>query len=403
MFYNPEFIIMKNNIISKKGNLSFEIPYQIYDLIKNNELSNIENLYTEIFNYLEKNNIIIKGDGNYNPFIINNDQHNNLRLFIQLTKNCNLSCLHCFQGSEKLSNPIIKFNDLKDIINEAIEKGIYKIDFTGGEISTLNYIEELFEFLNNKPICSNIFTNLAFNNKKIINSIINCKSISTVITSVDYFRKSKHDYFRGAKGAYERTINNIKILRDNNIDVIVNTMILKDNRNEILDIIRYFNNMGVNVQLDTLVLRGNAIKNEKQISSDNNEEKFIYEILKQENLINEKFKYSMTKVGCGIGKNLIFLDNNLKYQLCPGLTDDLDSFFFMGKTLTSAINKLKNVNIQCKVKNCEYINDCSYGCREKSLFENGNIYSRDNTFCSLREKIGDLYEKENRISDTKTN
>ena len=58
-----------------------------------------------------------------------------VELWFHTGTNCNLSCPFCFEGSKPRDNRIefITLEDIKPFIAEAVELGVAKFSFTGGE------------------------------------------------------------------------------------------------------------------------------------------------------------------------------------------------------------------------------------------------------------------------------
>lgn len=204
--FNNEYMIVNNKVIKKDNTLFYELPNELIKLLKEHNTDiKINDIENEYINYLKKINVLKESDKYYNPFV-KRSSNNKVRLFIQLTEDCNLNCKHCFQGNEKNLGKNMLYDDVKLLIIEAVKKGIYSMDFTGGEIFTLNYMKNLLNFLSDFPIKSNLFTNLSFLSNDIIDSIQKFKGLDNIITSLDYFREGKHDDFRGKRGSFSSTI-----------------------------------------------------------------------------------------------------------------------------------------------------------------------------------------------------
>lgn len=281
----------------------------------------------------------------------------------------------------------MSFDKVKELIDDAIDKGIWRIDFTGGEVFCANYFLDVLKYIDNKPISIIIFTNLTLVNEKEIEILKKCNSIRSIVTSVDYFYPEKHDEFRGGKGAFAKTDNAIKKLVDLNFDITVNTMIMDDNHDEILKLKAYFNELGVKTHYDTVINCGRAKCSEIKTNNKYDNVDFLYKI--SNNLPGER-RAKLADISCGVGESLLFVDHNAEFQLCSGLTEKDSTDFFMGNTINEANSNMKNVQVKCNNSGCKYSNECNSGCRMRSLIDFGTVQAPDLMICRfnfLKEKI----------------
>lgn len=213
-----------------------------------------------------------------------------------------------------------------------------------------------------------------------------CKGLCGVITSLDYFEAEKHDAFRGKKGAFESTFKNILRLHENNVPVTINTMILPDNHRDIMDMIDFFVPKGIELHFDTIVSKGNAKENAKLLELSVDEEvKFIYQCI---DYLEKKYhqKCNINDTSCGVGKEMLYLDKNGRFQLCPGLTEKENLDYFLGNTIETAYEKLPKFRLGCNHTSCKFYAECSFGCREKALFNYGSVNEPDVMLCNLLQK-----------------
>ena len=152
---------------------------------------------------------------------------------------CNLNCPFCLEGSGPNSMRLdaITFNDIKPYISEAIELGVEKFSFTGGEpfvnpsiIEILNYVLEY------KP--SLVLTNATepLRNKfEDIKKLVSLPNPLDFRVSLDYPDPEKHDKNRGV-GHFKMALETMKMLSDHGFKVSVARQAGKDeNSTEIED------------------------------------------------------------------------------------------------------------------------------------------------------------------------
>ena len=378
----PEFLIFKNRIINKKTGKAYILPDELIRFLF--MLPNATMIHKDFVHFLETEHIIGEISREYLPFVKETEM-NKERLFIQLTDKCNLYCKHCFISAEWGNSQEYDFEKLKCLIEEAIGMGIYRIDFTGGEISTLPWLTDLIDFLDYKPIEYCFFTNLVIDDKKVLHALKFANGLKEVITSLDYFEDEKHDTFRGKKGAFRATMDSISSLYDSGINISVNTMVLGDNYNEIISMIDYFYPLGIYMCFDMVVKKGRAKKCHAFL---NDYKMYVDIVLRCKNYIKDKYNSEIDFWGlnkCGVGESLLYVDKNARFQLCPGLTENDKEEFYLGDTISGAIAERGKFDLKCE-EICKFHDKCSYGCRERAFLYSGNLKSKESALCYLLEK-----------------
>lgn len=320
-------------------------------------------------------------DNTYNPFCEITDL-TGVRLFIQLTNRCNLKCRHCYADSRNIDecDDYFNYDKSKKIINEAVENGISKIDFTGGEVFIKNFFIDLLEYIEYKPVQYDIFTNFTLIDYKLSVRIKKLHGLNRLITSLDYFDADKHNKFRGSKNAYERTMQTIEYFNDIKERIIINTIVMNDNHNDVVDILEYFRGIGIKVQLDVLSNSGRA----KDIDNNINDDVvFIKDLLKYYNNI-ESYSWKNC-INCGIGKVLLFMNYKGEYHVCPSLTSRESRCFYLGRNMRESYNNLKKIILKCNEDKCKFYEQCSYGCRARVFLNTGCINGCDYILRQLME------------------
>lgn len=261
-----------------------------------------------------------------------------LKIQWKMTMKCNLVCKHCYLG--ELTNECFKKEDLMGIAKKINEFGVMEVTLTGGEVFTVECIDDIIEYFHDNEIRMIIFTNATLVEKHLerLEKIKN-KSLIKFIVSVDGTEEA-HDYIRG-KGMYKRTMANIRKLADIGYKVSVNMVLNKSNYSTLYDLVSDLNKAGVvNIQLSELIPTGRATKSMCMDSEDiKNLQEIFKKIHKQYNLTNiyysaedddaEKSIYLLTddklqnlgqehwKCGAGIGKATVLANGDM--VLCPFL------------------------------------------------------------------------------------
>jgi uncharacterized protein len=141
--------------------------------------------------------------------------HQLLNLYLHVTYACNLSCAHCYAEASPKRLETMAVKDILRLAKEAAELGFRKIVITGGEPLMHPDCDALLEglaTLRPKLYPSKIVlrTNLAVAIDDIL-LVKLAKSADFIVVSVDG-DEATHDARRG-KGAYARTVQNLRRLR----------------------------------------------------------------------------------------------------------------------------------------------------------------------------------------------
>ncbi|MBQ7196670.1 MAG: radical SAM protein [Synergistaceae bacterium] len=147
--------------------------------------------------------------------------------WIEITNFCNLKCLHCYNEAESLCGSIMRYDDFCHVIDELVSFGVKKIQIIGGEpfalgekiIKYLDYLEGKFDYVE-------IFTNGTLLNDKLIN-YIKTHGIKIAL-SVYSYNAAEHDRVTQQNGSWDKTNENIKKLRENNIKYVVKNVLMKN-------------------------------------------------------------------------------------------------------------------------------------------------------------------------------
>lgn len=211
----------------------------VYELDKGKRfyisLEELNQLYNEIkfpkeLNYVVKDKNTLK--------ITKKDNKENFNCFsfadiayIELTRSCNLRCRHCLNSSGKAMKNQLNFGEFEDLILKFSESGIQEIRLTGGEPLVFPKIFDLIKLCTKLGIYTSIGTNGTLITKNVAKKLKDV-GLKKAIVSIDG-TEEKHDYIRG-KGNYKKAMNGITNLLELNIDVRINSVIMKENMEDVI-------------------------------------------------------------------------------------------------------------------------------------------------------------------------
>ena len=382
-----EYFLLGNQIYGKKGTKSYILNDAAYRQVKLAiDKDNTSPLSPANAKFLREKGVIYESNEINNPVCVISDM-NLCRLFVQLTNRCNLRCKHCFVESDMTKDDYLTYERIIKVVNDAVDLGINRIDFTGGEVLTKPYFLDVLRYLDTQPVSYNFFSNLTLANDNVIEELAKLKGLTSIITSIDYLEPKKHNKFRGGEMAFERTLHAITRLNQKNVKVIVNTMVMDDNRDSLGDLVEFFINQGVETHFDTIIDCGRAKCDQRHnLDADKNIECIRQAI----SLIADKgISVDNAAGACGVSDTLIFLHYSGKYMLCPGLTSDISDKYVLGTDMRKAWEKSRELHLRCSHIDCENYDQCSQGCRMRALVDTGSDKGEDPMMCKMMDVKND--------------
>ncbi len=161
-----------------------------------------------------------------------------------ITRRCNLKCIHCYAQSENLSyENELSTEEGKRLIDDLSLFGVPVILFSGGEPLTRNDLPQLADYAVKKGMRAVISTNGTLISKHTAMTLKNI-GLSYVGISIDGM-KDMNDRFRGVNGAFNAALKGIENCKSAGIKVGLRFTINKSNVREIPDIFNLIEEMEI--------------------------------------------------------------------------------------------------------------------------------------------------------------
>ena len=137
---------------------------------------------------------------------------------LEITKRCNLKCIHCdVRKMPETYQDIIKkelsTSEIKDIVNSLKSLGTKYISISGGEPFLRKDIFEIIEYIKDREMGLHISSNGALITEEVAKRI-NDLGLNAISISLDAVTPELHDEIRGVKGAFEMAVRGIRNLVD---------------------------------------------------------------------------------------------------------------------------------------------------------------------------------------------
>ncbi len=141
-----------------------------------------------------------------------------LHLACELTYACQLKCKHCYANAGK-NVTFIDTTILKKFLSDLKQKGLRIVELTGGEPLLHPDFWNILEFSVKKFDYVAVLTNGISIGKKEAHRFSEYKDKILMNISLDGSSSKINDHYRGLEGAFEKTVNSIKLL--SNLGLVV--------------------------------------------------------------------------------------------------------------------------------------------------------------------------------------
>jgi heme b synthase len=338
----------------------------------------------------------------------------------EVTRSCNLNCVHCRAASEK--GPYPGELDTKTcfrVLDEIADTGKPIVILTGGEPLLREGIFDISAYGTQLGLRMVMATNGTLVTPEIAEKMAS-SGIQRVSISIDGANADAHDQFRQVPGAFEGALSGIELLKRKGIEFQINTTVTKHNVDQIPDILEMTIRLGaaahhifllvptgrardmVDQEIDAKAYEGllywfYEMGNKVPIHLKATCAPHYYRILRQEaHKRGEKVDYetygldAMTR-GCLGGISFCFISHDGIVQPCGYLElncGDLKSASFGEIWGASEIfTKLRDFSsYEGKCGRCEYLKFCG-GCRARAYESTGDFMAEE-PLCMYEPALG---------------
>lgn len=162
---------------------------------------------------------------------------------IYFTWLCNLHCPFCYEREARNALKSRPFEDFLKLIDELEALRVFLVSFCGGEPFAHPRFFELVERVVAARMRYSIMTNGTLITPEKADFIASTKRCRQVQISLDGTREF-HDKLRG-EGSFDAAVRAIKLLKERNLRVVVNTVISSGNYQNMLSLARFLETTGV--------------------------------------------------------------------------------------------------------------------------------------------------------------
>lgn len=161
---------------------------------------------------------------------------------------CNFTCEHCAVARMKKKERCFTIDDVKELSRQADEMGLANFVITGGEPLVFPDLDELVAAIDPQKFYIVMDSNgwfLDHEKAKHLKSI----GVDKIQLSLDSIKPELHDEFRQHRESYDRAINAIDASLDAGLNLILSTVVTKQNARsqDFIDLLEFAKGKGIGV------------------------------------------------------------------------------------------------------------------------------------------------------------
>ena len=183
-----------------------------------------------------------------------------LKIYYDITTNCNLDCEFCFKGSQEIVKTSLEI--AKGVIDEIANSQVMDVVFLGGEPLMCPFLFDAIEYAKERGINVGIITNgtlFTSENVKKLKKLVN----NSISVSIHAHTNELHDEISRGEKVLDEIICGLKLLNQEGIKPELAFTPLKKNVHHLYDTISNVLNNGIQISdvlVNRLIPSGNAIE-----------------------------------------------------------------------------------------------------------------------------------------------
>lgn len=316
-----------------------------------------------------------------------------------INNECNLNCKHC-RVSEKNDHEKLSLKEAKQLLSEIWYNGITMLNLSGGEPFLR---KDLFDILD----YTKKFEDIVITTNGTLLDEQKCKKLANYLNvrlsiSLDGLEET-HDKFRQKKGAFQKVIHTLPILKKYNIPYAIKYTLSQETMGDAIGLIRLIAKYGA-TEFNTrrVIVAGNA--EQDMLLTKEEYKKIIQQIIQECKKLGIHFrtgdpllipvfsevfgidtkKDDLSKIyaGCQAGDEIIYIDYKGNVGACsyiPKFADNIKEKslddILANNQLFIDLRDYKN-KLQGKCEKCYYKTICG-GCRASAMAFKNSLFAED--------------------------
>lgn len=336
---------------------------------------------------------------------------------LELTPLCNMNCDMCYVRLDKeemdARGRIRTLDEWLNLAKEMKDAGTLFVLLTGGEPLLYPYFKELYLQLRKLGMVVTVNTNGTLINEEWVEffKIHKPRRINITLYGADdnAYTNLCHNH-----GGFNKTINAIKMLKENKLDVKINGSLVKANADDCVKIIDIGKSMDIPVKIDTYMYPAKRERIDTKVYDSRldpiSAANYRIEILKKE-IGEDIFKHyleEMIKIvdntklidkpkcmSCKAGKSSFVINWQGMLRPCIVMDSPERNAFEIGfrKAWEEIVKEVDMIRTSSKCNMCKFKNICN-NCAAATLYEEGSYEAVPDYICQYTQKTYDLILEE---------
>jgi len=344
------------------------------------------------------------------PTEISKEKYAPRKTHFDITPQCNQNCIYCLSSDLISHKEIIPKEKIIDTLRNLYEKGMWILTLSGGEPLLRIDFFDILDFTDGIDVVTWLYTNGTLIDEDIAKKLSNYKKLLIQI-SLDSSIPEQNDLHRGVEGSFNKTVNGIKNLVNNNIIPTIAITVTPINFDNLEKTISFLHELGIKqVRLGPAqVSYGKAEKNYEKVFLSAEKIKLLGKIV---NELVDKYSGEMyfsvspnmfdfplnpeliktLEAGCEAGKDTIYISSNGDIYPCYTLAfpefnagniiRENVSEIWQNSEVFKRLRKLSIKDLE-KCKKCDHVDKCFGGCRGCAYAKHNDLTAPDPIHCSF--------------------
>lgn len=157
-------------------------------------------------------------------------------VMFELTYRCSEKCIHCYnEGATRNDEEVstrgdrieLTIDEYKKIIDDLYDQGLIKVCLTGGDPFSKSFAWELIDYLYNKGIAFDVFTN----GQRIVNDVERLANYYPRLVGVSIYSgiPEVHDFITRVNGSWERSMSVVRQLSTLGVPMNIKCCVMRPN------------------------------------------------------------------------------------------------------------------------------------------------------------------------------
>lgn len=311
-----------------------------------------------------------------------------LRVMFELTYRCNFKCPHCYVPQAFRKYKEINKKDVFLIINQLADIGCFYLGFTGGEPFMRKDIMDILWHARKRGFQAIVYTNGSLISEELAKELADMQ-LNKIDITIPAVKKKNFESITKMPGSFDKVFKAIEALKEHNVPLGFKTCILKDNQDQIEEIIKFSDSQGAEHRLDDMLfcrLDGSVepykFRGRMKLGPSSKSKGILLKAKKEacNDKMDSPFDSERILFRCGAGTSQAAITPQGELKLC--LMINYPKYKILNKSLDSAWQRLKKLtrllekNSDYKCGNCELADYCKW-CPAKSWAYNRTFDSCD--------------------------